>query len=44
MPAKPKRQLDMVTSKQFQGGKAEIDPELKKQLEALGYMGGGIGK
>lgn len=39
-PDKRKRMLDnRVAGKQFNAGVVEMDPELKKQLEALGYFG-----
>lgn len=36
---KKQRMLDITTKRQFKAGKADIDPETRKQLEALGYFG-----
>lgn len=38
-PAKSQRQLDTTTQRRFESGKVQMDPELKRQLEALGYFG-----
>jgi arylsulfatase A-like enzyme len=36
---KKQRMQDITTKRQFQAGQADIDPETRKQLEALGYFG-----
>jgi arylsulfatase A-like enzyme len=36
---KKQRLQDITTKRQFQAGEADIDPETRKQLEALGYFG-----
>jgi len=36
---KKQRMQDISTKRQFKSGKADIDPETRKQLEALGYFG-----
>ena len=41
IPAKDKRQFGMTTKQQFKAGEAQWTPELKRQMEALGYMGDG---
>jgi arylsulfatase A-like enzyme len=38
-PAKGQRLEDFTTRAQFKAGAAELDPQLRKQLEALGYLG-----
>ncbi|WP_428267424.1 sulfatase [Haliangium sp.] len=38
-PDKSKRQQDITTRRKFQAGQADIDPVMRKQLEALGYFG-----
>ena len=36
---KKQRMQDITTKRQFKAGEADIDPETRKQLEALGYFG-----
>lgn len=36
---KKQRMQDIATKRQFKAGEADIDPETRKQLEALGYFG-----
>lgn len=36
---KKQRMQDITTKRQFEAGVADIDPETRKQLEALGYFG-----
>ncbi len=36
---KKQRMQDISTKRQFKAGEADIDPETRKQLEALGYFG-----
>ncbi len=36
---KKQRMQDITTKRKFKAGEAEIDPETRKQLEALGYFG-----
>lgn len=38
-PDKSKRMQDVTTKRQFKAGEADIDPVMRKQLEALGYFG-----
>ena len=38
-PNKAQRLDDISTKRQFRAGEADIDPEMRKQLEALGYFG-----
>ncbi|GAB4566450.1 MAG: hypothetical protein Tsb0020_18170 [Haliangiales bacterium] len=38
-PDKSKRQQDITIRRKFQAGQADIDPVMRKQLEALGYFG-----
>lgn len=38
-PDKSQRLEDIAQVRQFEAGKADIDPEMRKQLEALGYFG-----
>ncbi len=38
-PDKSKRQQDIIVRRQFKAGEADIDPVMRKQLEALGYFG-----
>ncbi|RMH39038.1 MAG: hypothetical protein D6689_17830, partial [Deltaproteobacteria bacterium] len=40
-PTKRKRLEERSRVRKFESGNANIDPELRKQLEALGYLGGG---
>jgi len=38
-PTKTQRRLEVATVRKFKASDADIDPELRKQLEALGYFG-----
>lgn len=38
-PDKSKRQQDITIQRKFKAGEADIDPVMRKQLEALGYFG-----
>ncbi len=38
-PDKKQRLLDLTTRRRFKAGKAKVTPEVRKQLEALGYFG-----
>ncbi|ACY14827.1 sulfatase [Haliangium ochraceum DSM 14365] len=38
-PDKSKRQQDITIRRKFKAGEADIDPAMRKQLEALGYFG-----
>ena len=39
VPTKTQRRLEVATVRKFKASDADIDPELRKQLEALGYFG-----
>lgn len=39
-PAKGRRHEDITERQRFKSGTVKMDPELKKHLEALGYLGG----
>lgn len=43
IPDKAKRMHGMASRRQFRAGKAKISPGMRRQLEALGYLGGGTG-
>ncbi len=40
IPDKAKRMQGMASRRKFQAGEAKISPQMRRQLEALGYLGG----